>query len=58
MILSITDGIEVAEHTELQERIGFLHLYRLAQESRPSECARIDETLGHASSPFMSRQAE
>jgi hypothetical protein len=52
MILSITDGIEVAEHTEPMERAKFLREFRLAQFRVASETHTPDMSV------FLRRQAE
>jgi hypothetical protein len=58
MILSITDGIEVAEHTEPMERAEFLREFRATQTVN----AAYDEYVtGNSDSPmpaFLRRQAE
>jgi hypothetical protein len=53
MILSVTDGIEVAEHTEPMERAEFLREFRAAQNAKP-----INFMLSGTLPAFLRRQAE
>lgn len=54
MILSVTDGIEVAEHTEPQERCEFIAEYREAQDHAAGD-AILSNVLRCA---LLRRQAE
>lgn len=59
MILSITDGIEVAEHTEPQERAEFCAEYKAAQQYATVHVAPDwPVTISRTRLALLSRQAE